>query len=139
MIDGMNPDLSEWQVSDPPPALGELEREIMDVVWDTGETTVRTVMRAVNAASGRERAYTTVMTVMGNLRRKGVLARRREGRTDFYSPTLTRKDYVEARARSEIGAFVSRYGDLALVHFAREVARLDDERRQRLERLVGDG
>jgi predicted transcriptional regulator len=121
-----------------PPTLGQLEREVMDVVWDGGEKTVRQIMLALNATSGRQRAYTTVLTVAGNLRRKGVLTCRRQGRSDVYAPALSRQDYTEARARSEVSAVVGRYGDLALAHFAREVAGLDDERRRRLRALLGD-
>ena len=121
-----------------PPALGELEREVMEQVWREGEATVRVVLHALNAASGRERAYTTVMTVMGNLHRKGLLRRRREGRTDVYVPVLERDAYTEARAGADIDALVARYGDVAYAHFAREMARLDPERRARLRQVAGD-
>ena len=110
----------------------------MQLVWDSGEATVRDVMRALNARFERERAYTTVMTVMGNLRRKELLAVRREGRTDVFSPVMTREDYMEARARSDVQALLSQYGDVALAHFAREVADLDHERREQLRKLVED-
>ncbi len=119
-------------------ALGDLEREVMNIVWATGETPVRTVLGILNAQSGRDRAYTTVMTVMANLARKGLLTRRREGRTDLYSAAVSRDGYTEARARHEIQALVSRYGDVALAHFAREVDRLDPDRRRRLRELVDD-
>jgi predicted transcriptional regulator len=125
-------------LSDGPPSLGELEREVMEVVWDGGEATVRDIMLALNAASGRQRAYTTILTVAGNLRRKGLLTGRRRGRSDLYASTLSRQDYLEARAQSEVSAVVDRYGDVALAHFAREVAGLDDERRRRLRALLDD-
>ena len=111
----------------------------MEVVWAAGEASVRAVLDALNAASGRERAYTTVMTVMGNLCRKGLVTRRREGRADLYSAAMTRDEYSRARARQEAEALVSEYGDAALASFAREVDRLDPERRNALRRLVDDG
>lgn len=119
-------------------ALGDLERAVMDIVWATGEAPVRTVLCILNARPGRDRAYTTVMTVMANLARKGLLTRRREGRTDLYSALVSRDCYAEARARYEIEGLVSRYGDVALAHFAREIDRLDPERRRRLEKLVDE-
>ena len=122
-----------------PPLLGRLEHAVMEVAWDTGEMTVRELMGTLNAASGqRQRAYTTILTVMGNLRRKGLLTCRRQGRTDLYTPTLSRQDYAEARSRSEVRALVGRYGEVALAHFAREVDRLDDDRRRRLRELLAD-
>lgn len=120
----------------PPPGLGELERAVMDIVWNAPEATVREVLRALNEASERERAYTTVMTVMGNLRQKGLLACRRQGRTGVYSPTLSRAQYTDARARFDVETLVSQYGDIALAHIAREMAGLDERCRDQLRKLA---
>ena len=125
-------------MSDVPPTVGELEHELLELVWRDGELTVREALRELNAASGRERAYTTVMTVMGNLSRKGLLKRRREGRTDIYSAAMSREEYARARTRVDVGELLRRYGDVALAHFAREIADLDDERRAELRKLVSD-
>ena len=119
-------------------SLGDLEREVMEVMWSRGEASVRTVLEAVNANGRRGRAYTTIMTVMGNLARKGLLLRRREGRTDIYRVALARESYADVRARQEIEALVSRYGDVALAHFAREVDQLSPEHRRQLRELVDD-
>jgi predicted transcriptional regulator len=121
----------------PPPPLHALESEVMEEVWRQSEATVRSVLEALNASADRERAYTTVMTVMAKLDRKGLLTRRRRGKTDVYRPVMSRQEYVEARARAEVGALVDRYGDVALVHFAREMAQLDPKRRDELRRLAG--
>jgi predicted transcriptional regulator len=80
-----------------PPPLGVLEADVMEQLWRQGEATVRTVLEAINATAGKERAYTTVMTVMGNLDRKGLLTRRREGKTDVYIPVMSREQYPEQR------------------------------------------
>jgi predicted transcriptional regulator len=109
----------------------------MEEVWREGEATVRSVLEALNASANKERAYTTVMTVMAKLDRKGLLTRRRRGKTDVYRPVMSRHEYVEARARAEVGALVDRYGDVALMHFAREMAQLDPKRRDELRRLAG--
>jgi BlaI family transcriptional regulator, penicillinase repressor len=119
-----------------PPPLHELEGEIMEEVWRQGPTTVRKVLEALNASSGRERAYTTVMTVMAKLDRKGVLTRRRVGKTDLYSPVLSREEYLEARARVEVAELVEEFGDVALVHFARQMNQLDPKRRDQLRRMA---
>jgi predicted transcriptional regulator len=121
----------------PPPALHELETEVMDVVWARGEeTTVRQVMDELNARSSPDRAYTTFMTVMARLDDKGLLKRRREGKTDIYRPVMSREDYLAVRAEAEVGALVDQFGDVALTHFARQMASLDPERRRALQRLA---
>jgi predicted transcriptional regulator len=118
------------------PRLHELESEVMEEIWTAGEVNVRAVMDALNERAEKPRAYTTYMTIMARLHRKGVLDRRREGNTDVYSPVLDRDEYMTARARAEVEGLVAEYGDVALTHFAQQVAQLDPERRRALQRLA---
>ncbi len=108
----------------------------MEQVWRREEVTVRGVLEALNALASKERAYTTVMTVMVKLVRKGLLSRRRAGKTDVYKAVMSRQEYLEARARAEVGALVDQYGEVALVHFARQMDQLDPKRREQLRRLA---
>lgn len=109
----------------------------MDEVWrQESPTTVRVVMTATNARADKERAYTTIMTIMTRLARKGLLTRERQGKTDVYAAVVSRDEYLEARARSEVGALVDEYGELALVNFAREMAKLDPELVRKLRRVA---
>ncbi len=108
----------------------------MDAVWDLEEASVREVMEALNRTASKPRAYTTYMTILGRLHGKGLLSRRREGKTDFYRPVHTRAEYADLRAQAEVAALVDAFGDVALGHFARQVADLDPERRRALERLA---
>jgi predicted transcriptional regulator len=86
-----------WRESNDPlgAALGNLEREVMDLVWHTGETTVKQVQLAL----GREVAYTTVMTTLDRLFKKGFVARTRAGRAFVYRAILTRTQTETAVAR----------------------------------------
>lgn len=118
-----------------PPALAELEAEVMEEVWRHDEVTVRDVLEALNRGP-KQRAYTTIMTIMARLDRKGLLTRRRVGKGDVYRPLLSREEYLEARARSRVDDLVADYGDVALAHFARRLERLDPERRRALRRLA---
>ncbi|HWF53205.1 MAG TPA: BlaI/MecI/CopY family transcriptional regulator [Solirubrobacteraceae bacterium] len=119
-----------------PPPLHELEAEVMEQLWLDGESPVRAVMDALNSRTEKDRAYTTYMTIMARLHKKGLLTRRREGKTDYYSPAYPREEYMSLRARSEIDELVAQYGDVALSHFARQVASLDPARRRMLQRLA---
>jgi predicted transcriptional regulator len=119
-----------------PPALHPLEAEVMDALWHLGEAPVRAVMDALNRTAAKPRAYTTFMTILARLDEKGVVTRRREGKTDFYRPVYTREEYADLRARAEVESLVDTFGDVALTHFARQVAQLDPERRAALERLA---
>lgn len=119
-----------------PPPLHELEAEVMEAVWERREASVREVMEAVNAGADKERAYTTIMTIMGRLDGKGLLERRREGKTDLYSPRYSRDQYADLRARAELDSIVDQFGELALAHIARQWAGLDPQRRRALQRLA---
>jgi predicted transcriptional regulator len=120
-----------------PPELHELEAEVMEDVWRRdGEVPVRDVMEALNGSTSKPRAYTTYMTIMGRLHEKGLLTRRREGKTDLYLPAFTREEYANLRARADVESIVARYGDAAFGHFARQMASLDPDRRRRLQRLA---
>lgn len=122
-----------------PPPLGDLESEVMEHVWALGEATVRNVLELLNESDEKQRAYTTVMTVMFNLDAKGLLTRRREGKTDIYSPAIARDQYLDKRARAEAAALVGRYGEAALTAFAEQMQELDPKRRRKLQRLVRGG
>lgn len=109
----------------------------MAEVWRAeDELTVREVLEALNARGDRQRAYTTVMTIMTRLDDKGLLERRRQGKTDLYRPRFTEEEYSQRRAGAEVEALVEQFGDVALVHFAREMAKLDPRRREQLRRVA---
>ncbi len=67
-----------------PGPLTDVELEIMHVVWELGEATVRQVHEVL--ASRRPVAYTTVMTMLGLLAKKGHLKREESGRAFVYRP-----------------------------------------------------
>jgi predicted transcriptional regulator len=122
-----------------PPVLHELEAAIMEDIWRRdGPSTVKLVMDALNRKAKPPRAYTTYMTVMRRLDDKGLLKRRRSGRSDAYEPTLTREEYRERRAGVEVRDLVDRFGEAALAQFARSLARLDPAQQRRLRRLASE-
>jgi predicted transcriptional regulator len=69
-------------------SLGVLEREVMDAVWSAGEATVRDTQ----AQLPRRVAYTTVMTTLDRLFKKGLVSRTRAGKAFVYRPAQTRHE-----------------------------------------------
>lgn len=66
-------------------ALGSLERQVLERLWDLGtDVSVRELRKSFDGL-----AYTTLMTTLDRLFRKGLLGRRREGRAFVYRPRLT--------------------------------------------------
>lgn len=110
----------------------------MNELWRQQNATVRDVMTAVNDGQGKPRAYTTVMTIMDRLHQKGLLDRRAgPGNSYVYTPRLSRDQYADARAEAEVDAVVRDWGDVAMVHFAKQLGTLDPKRREQLRRLAG--
>jgi predicted transcriptional regulator len=79
--------------------LAPLELDCMNTLWPMGEGTVREIRDAL--APRRPRAYTTIMTIMDRLARKGIVERRKNGRAYIYKPNLTAED-ARAHALAQV-------------------------------------
>lgn len=98
--------------------LGELERAVMEVLWDRGEPTlVRDVVRAL---AERDLAYTTVMTVLDRLAKKGFVRRHRSGRAWCYLPAASRESFVAQLMLDALALTGDR--EAALTRFAHAVS-----------------
>ena len=68
------------------------------------------------------------MTVIARLDKKGLLVRRREGKTDFYAPSLSREEYLAVRARTEVEDLVAQArADLLSTMPCSRLRRMDDQ------------
>ena len=85
------------------PALGPLEVAVMEILWTRGESNVRDVV----ARLGRPLAYTTVMTTLDRLFKKGLLGRRKSDRAFLYLPSLSRREWEHKRAGDFVAGFLS--------------------------------
>lgn len=116
---------------------GELEAVVIDRVWSrAGTTTVREVFEELR--HDREIAYTTVMSTMDNLHRKGWLARQRQGKAFLYWPTHTREEYSARLMREALDGGGN--PGLVLTHFLEQIS--DEESatlRTALQRLTSTG
>lgn len=90
---------------------GELETTVMDLVWeqDGSDCTVRDVYELIRRE--REIAYTTVMSTMDNLHRKGWLSRVRDGKAYLYRTTESREQHSASLMREALS--MSGRADLA--------------------------
>jgi predicted transcriptional regulator len=83
--------------------LGHLETQVMEILWSGGESNVREVAQLLH----RPLAYTTVMTTLDRLYKKGLLNRRKSERAFFYSAQVTRNQWEEKRAGDFVAAFLA--------------------------------
>ena len=99
--------------------LGPLETEVMETIWDLGETTVRDVH--LELSNQRDLAYTTVMTTMARLATKGLLERDTSGLAHRYLPAITREEYARSTVTSVVDWLVDRFPEPALSYFVKVV------------------
>ena len=91
---------------------GDLEAAVMDVLWNAERPLlVREVVDSIRPE--RALAYTTIMTVLDNLHRKGWLDRARDGRAWRYEPRLDRQAYTAMLMREALTVSDDRTGVLA--------------------------
>jgi predicted transcriptional regulator len=120
--------------------LGPLEYEAMRALWKSAPANVSEVLERINASRrGEPLAYTTVMTVLARLHEKGLLERVKAGRGYDYTPKFDEPGLVEHLGRREVAGLVSRYGEVAIAHFAETLQGADPELLRRLVKLAGEG
>jgi len=113
---------------------GKLERRVLEALWRRGPSAVRDLQD-----SFPETAYTTLMTTLDRLHRKGVLDRAKDGRAFVYTPRFTRDDLraglAERALHTLLGDDAARVRPL-LSFLVDAVTRGDREALDELEQLV---
>ncbi|MGI8947782.1 MAG: BlaI/MecI/CopY family transcriptional regulator [Ornithinimicrobium sp.] len=95
--------------------LGDLERAVMDVLWQQGpELTVRQVHEVLRE---RDLAYTTVMTVLDRLAKKDLVTRARDGRAWRYAAAASCEELTAASMRTGMESLATDDRRAALLHF----------------------
>ena len=115
-------------------ALGKLEREVLEQIWQRDEVSVRDIFLAFEERI----AYTTLMTTLDRLYKKRLLVRRKDGRAFLYSPAVS-SDELDHGIREDVidGLFNDRDGIQPLLAcIVDTVSERDREMLDELDRLV---
>jgi len=100
------------------PVPTDLELEILKTIWERGEATVREVFNDLQTR--RKIAYTTVLTMMGILERKGHLTKRAGERAYIFTPVVSRDQVVKSMIDEFVGRVFDGSAHTLLVHLARD-------------------
>lgn len=114
--------------------LGELELEIMQIIWARQRVTVRDVLEVLTEK--RPLAYTTVMTVMTRLVDKGILRQHRQDRTYEYEANCTPEELTTKAVGQTIRSLLESFGPLAITEFIHQIGQVDPDELQRLAKLA---
>jgi predicted transcriptional regulator len=117
------------------PEFGHLEGRVMDILWTQGESSVQAVIDRLE----RPLAYTTVMTTLDRLFKKGLLNRRKRERAFLYAPRHTRREWERVRADEMVAGFLAGSrpsGELLISSLVEAVGRFDEALLDELENKI---
>jgi BlaI family penicillinase repressor len=109
------------------------ELEIMKLVWQFEESTVRDIYEAL--LRERKIAYTTVMTMMKTLETKGYLKKRRQERAFIYRPTRPKNQVIGGMIREFIDRVFNGSAEPLLVHLVKE-RRIREKDLEKISRMI---
>jgi predicted transcriptional regulator len=88
-------------------SLGPLESEILHIVWEFGEASVKDVHDRILSDPDRELAYTSVTTVLRRLTNKGWLSCYKQGRVFYWVPLVSREQAEALKSYEQLHRFLS--------------------------------
>jgi len=115
--------------------LGDLEADVMEVIWTRGTATVHDVHRQLDAAD-RELAYTTVMTVMSRLADKGLLEKRKDGVAYVYVPAVSKEEFTRSTVGTVLSELLDDFTAPAMSQFVDLVGEQDDAAIEALAKAI---
>ncbi len=113
---------------------GKLEKEIMDLLWSRGEVTGRKVLDELRHS--REIAFTTVLTVMERLAKKGLVEKRRGESVYVYKPRYTREEFGRLVSYEVLKGVLELSASSAVASILDLLVEADPKELERLSRLI---
>lgn len=116
--------------------LPDSELELMQIIWDLKGPLSRQDIEA-GLPQGRPLAPTTVLTFLDRLREKGFLRLEKRGRTNYYTPLVTRREYLARESRGVLDRLFG--GSVSAFATALVDAGVSREELEALRRLLEEG
>ena len=114
--------------------LGDIEKPVMDVLWDRDEVTGREVFEEVSR--GRPLAFTTILTVLDRLLKKGLIRRTKRGRLFVYTAAMSRDDFVRQVSHEVLQGIMDISASSAATSFVDILYKTSPEEIERLSKLI---
>lgn len=116
--------------------LGTLEAQIMDAVWSAGEAVCVEDVREALSRKGKAAAYTTVMTTLSRLHKKGLLGRDMKGKAYYYTARVSRSELNSSVSKQVIDGLLSSFAEPAMSYFVEALSNADPEKLDSLAELI---
>ncbi|MGQ9732496.1 MAG: BlaI/MecI/CopY family transcriptional regulator [Candidatus Zipacnadales bacterium] len=118
-------------------ALGQLEAAVMSVIWDAGvPLCVEEVRSALAQVQAKSAAYTTIMTTLDRLYKKGFLSRERRGKAYYYQAKVSRTELGSNITKQVIDGLLNTFAEPAISYFVEALGDHDPEKLDSLAALI---
>ncbi len=114
--------------------LGELEMQVMEILWQSKQGSVADVLKAV--IKKKKIAYTTVATILERLYEKGIVAKKSDKDRNLYSPKLSKSAYTSILIKNFLSKIFISFGDVAIASFAENLDSLPKSKKEYLLQLL---
>jgi len=114
--------------------LGDIERLVMDILWSRAEVTGREVLEEIQKE--RPLAFTTILTVMDRLLKKGLIRRKKRGGVFVYAPSISRDEFVKQVSEEVLQGILDISASSAASSFVDILYKTSPEEMDRLSRLI---
>ena len=114
--------------------LGDIERLVMDILWSRAEVTGREVLEEIQKE--RPLAFTTILTVMDRLLKKGLIRRKKRGGVFVYAPSISRDEFVKQVSEEVLQGILDISASSAASSFVDILYKTSPDEMDRLSRLI---
>ncbi len=116
--------------------LGELETAVLERIWGRENIAVRDVFNELRQE--RDIAYTTVMTTMDRLWKKGLLSRERQGNAYLYSPVYSKKGLIQKCINQVLDSILPDITEPSLAHFVSNLEKVNPALLSELKKILSE-
>jgi len=114
--------------------LGMLEKDIMEVLWNRGESCVSDILDSF--PSDRNISYSTVITVTNRMAKKGLLKKRKLGKAYFYTPAYNKEEFLELVSKRVVEGISEFSLQSAIVNFVDYMSQVDPKKIEYFSKLI---
>ena len=118
--------------------LGSLESRVMDAVWDVDEAVCVEDVRSELEKQGKDCAYTTIMTTMSRLFKKGLLDREMRGKAYYYTPAVSRQELDTSISRQVVDELLATFAEPAMSYFVEALSEDDPKKLDSLAEMIDE-
>ena len=116
--------------------LGTLECQVMDALWSGTDSMCVDDVRRILQDSGKESAYTTIMTTLARLHKKGFLERTMKGRAYYYTSRISKRELGTSVTKQVIDGLLATFAEPAMSYFVDALGENDPDKLDALAQLI---